>query len=557
MSKTIKLLGFLLIVPLSLMALSDKELAISIDLSGKQRMLSQKMTKESFLIRSNIDKSLNIENLTKSSQLFDKTLVGLLNGDKSLELVATKNKEIIKQLKKVQELWKPFYQEIHSIVSGKGTKHSYEVLESTNLSLLKEMNIAVGLYSSQKKGSKELSLANDINFAGKQRMLTQRMGKDLLFINNDLKKKLYLKDLKESQKLFTEILDGLLHGNKTLKLSGTKLPKIVKQLNVIKKRWEDDQALLKNATQNKELKKAIDELDRLLIEMNKGVELYTQSVNRQKQRLKFASLIGSFMDKSKILKKRVNLSGKQRMLTQQMSKLVLLISSNINKKENIAKLIEVSTLYNKTLNAFKEGDKDLGCMAVNQAEIKEQIVVVKKEWVPFYKHIQNIINEKDKDGRSLAYVIDNNEKLLVVSDALVKKFETSNKSLNYLDKARLHIVNIAGRERMLTQKMTKEKLLIIKGKSKNSIKLKKTIKLFDTSLMALLKGNKELSVVKSSNKKIITQLNVVVKIWNRLKPLYEKENLNTKELALIINENPILLKEMNKMVKLAEVEVEY
>jgi methyl-accepting chemotaxis protein len=110
---------------------------------------------------------------------------------------------------------------------------------------------------------------------------------------------------------------------------------------------------------------------------------------------------------------------------------------------------------------------------------------------------------------------------------------------------------------MLTQKMTKEKLLIIKGKSKNSIKLKKTIKLFDTSLMALLKGNKELSVVKSSNKKIITQLNVVVKIWNRLKPLYEKENLNTKELALIINENPILLKEMNKMVKLAEVEVEY
>jgi len=557
MFKTIKLLGFLLIVPISVMALSDKELALSINLSGKQRMLSQKMTKESFLIRLDIDKQVNIENLTKSSQLFDKILNGLLKGDESLNLMISKNKEIDAQLKKVQEIWKPFYKEIQQVISGNATDASYEMLEKNNLTLLKEMNSVVGLYLSQKKGNTKLKLANDINLAGKQRMLTQRMGKDLLFINNNLKKDIYLKDFKASQKLFTETLDGLLKGSKTLNLSGTKLPKIVTQLKVIEKLWKDDQVLLKGAITNKELKKAIAELDRVLVEMNKGVTLYTQSVNRQKQRLQFASLIGNFMDKSKILKKRVNLSGKQRMLTQRMTKLALLISSNIDKESNRKKLIEISDLYNKTLNAFKKGDKDLGCIATNEEEIKKQIVVVEKEWTPFYKHIQNISNGSDKDGSSLAYIISNNEKLLQLSDNLVKKFEASNKSLNYLDKARLHIVNIAGRQRMLTQKMTKEKLLIVKGKKENSAKLEKTIKLFDTSLTALIKGDKELALVKSSNKKIISQLEIVANIWKDLKPLYEKTKLNTKDLAVIIKKNPLLLKEMNAMVKLAELEVEY
>ena len=80
------------------------------------------------------------------------------------------------------------------------------------------------------------------------------------------------------------------------------------------------------------MKKAIAGLDKILVEMNRGVFIYTQSINRQKQRAKFASLISSFMSNSNILKKRVNLSGRQRMLTQRMTKLAILVSSNINKK---------------------------------------------------------------------------------------------------------------------------------------------------------------------------------------------------------------------------------
>ncbi|MCK4442577.1 MAG: type IV pili methyl-accepting chemotaxis transducer N-terminal domain-containing protein, partial [Sulfurovaceae bacterium] len=45
-----------------------------INLAGKQRMLTQKMTKEALFIAKGIDVKENIENLKKTVSLFDKTL---------------------------------------------------------------------------------------------------------------------------------------------------------------------------------------------------------------------------------------------------------------------------------------------------------------------------------------------------------------------------------------------------------------------------------------------------------------------------------------------------
>jgi len=539
-----------------LFALSDKELAISINLAGKQRMLTQKMTKEAFLIRSNIDKKSNIEKLKNSSELFDKTLKGLINGDSSLHLTPTKNQKIQNQLQEVNKLWQPFYKEIQKVISTNASKSSYQFLEQNNLKLLKEMNKAVEMYASLNKGNSKLKLANDINLAGKQRMLTQKMGKDLLFIDNHFKTKKYLKDFKKSRKLFTRTLNGLFNGDKKLNLVGTNLPQITTKLYKVQKLWKAHQPILDRATKRKDIQEAINGLDNILVEMNKAVIEYTKSVNRQKQRLKFASIINSFMNKNNTLKRLVNLSGKQRMLTQRMAKLAILVSSNIDKKDNIKKLEKFSSLYDKTLNGFKNGDKELQIKFIKKPSIQNQVKVIEKKWQPFYKSVKDII-KNGKDKKALEYIIDHNEELLKASNELVKRYEKLNKSQNYLDKARLHIINVAGRERMLTQKMTKEKLLIVKGEKGYSSKLQKSINLFDSSLKALINGDSSQTIVKPTNKRIKEQLEKVAIIWKKLKPLYQKKRNSTKELVIIINENPILLSQMNKMVKMAEVEIEY
>ena len=551
------LLAFLLLFSNSLFALSDKELASSINLAGKQRMFIQKMTKEALLIHANLNKKDNLNNLKHTTQVFDQTLKGLINGDKSLNLVPIKDNFIQKELNIIDRLWQPFYRNIKAILSSKAKESNYEFLEKNNMNLLKEMNKVVKLYIAENSNNRKFKLANDINLAGKQRMLTQRMAKDLLAISNNLDKEKHIKDLKKTRTLFTQILKGLLNGDKNLNLKGTKLPKIVEQLNVVHKFWKDIQALLDNALKGNDKEKVITELDNISVEMDKAVTLYTKSLNREKQRLQLASILGNFINKNKIIKKRVNFSGRQRMLVQRMTKLSLLISSNINKKSNIQKLIKYSKLYDKTLNAFKNGDKDLGCIPTNNKKIIKEIEIVKKEWKPFYKNIQTIIDDKDKDKKALSYLIKKNESLLKKSDDLVKVYEKSNKSENFLEKARVHIVNIAGRERMLSQKMTKEKLLIFQGKKEYINKLKGTIKLFDNSLTALINGDVKKDIIKPTNKQIKEQLTKVVNIWSKIKPLYEKEKLTTKELAIIIKQNPILLSEINKMVSLAENQREY
>jgi len=265
--------------------------------------------------------------------------------------------------------------------------------------------------------------------------------------------------------------------------------------------------------------------------------------------LRMASIINDVMSVQDTIKNRVNLSGRQRMLTQRMTKLALLVSSNIDSDNNKKSLMEVTTLYGKTLNDFKNTD--------NQ-DIKNQILVIEGAWKPFLKNIKHIAEGQDKEGTALTYVISNNEALLKESNILVDKFEKSNTSQNYIEKAMVSIVNIAGRQRMLTQKMTKEKLLIIqKGQDQYENKLVKTIKLFDDSLVLLKHGNSEQKIVKPSNQKIITQLNKVDNLWKDLKPLYEKKKPSSKEMTSIINKNPILLREMHKMVQMAELELEY
>ena len=285
-----------------------------------------------------------------------------------------------------------------------------------------------------------------------------------------------------------------------------------------------------------------------LITMLGLVLIYPSLVTATNIQLDMASLVDDLMETSDGIKTKINLSGKQRMLTQRMTKLALLISLNINKDKNKKSLMTFANLYNDTLEGFKGKD---------DKAINAQIVVIEKAWKPFFKNVKTVVDGKDKDGKALDYLIGNNEALLKESNILVTKYEEGNKSQNYMEKAMVSIINLAGRQRMLTQKMTKEKLLCVKGKSENSAKLEKTVKLFDDSLTSLMKGNTKKKISKPSNKKIKDQLDKVASIWKELKPIYENKKPTAKELAVVIKKNSVLLKEMNIMVKMVENETEY
>jgi methyl-accepting chemotaxis protein len=112
-----------------------------INLAGRQRMLTQKMTKEVMFIAS----GLNVRDDVKATkQLFDRTLNGLINGDSKLGLPAAKTDGILAQLHKVDGLWGKFQSAIDGAANnGFASEEHKKGLYSMSLKILKEMNKGV------------------------------------------------------------------------------------------------------------------------------------------------------------------------------------------------------------------------------------------------------------------------------------------------------------------------------------------------------------------------------------------------------------------------------
>jgi len=94
----------------------------------------------------------------------------------------------------------------------------------------------------------------------------------------------------------------------------------------------------------------------------------------------------------------INIAGKQRMLTQKISKNIFYINYNSNK--DFYELNAATDEFIKGLNTLKHGNEDKNIQAAPIFKIKTQIIVVDKLWSSFYEDIQNfkiITNSNDKD----------------------------------------------------------------------------------------------------------------------------------------------------------------
>lgn len=127
----------------------------AINLAGRQRMLSQKMSKEAYMYvtAENVtDRDQAKGDLQKTATLFETTLTGLLNGDASQGLKAVSDQATKNKLLEVQGLWKSFSRQVSACVTSEHgseqAKTAILEIKTTNIPLLKTMNEAVGLYES-------------------------------------------------------------------------------------------------------------------------------------------------------------------------------------------------------------------------------------------------------------------------------------------------------------------------------------------------------------------------------------------------------------------------
>lgn len=265
--------------PIMAHALSSQDMGRVINLAGKQRMLTQKMSKEAFFIAKDVSASVNKVALTKTAALFDKTLNGLISGDADLKLPKTEDPAIVEQLNVVMGLWNEFKKSIHAVATGNTSPEVLNKIATENIPLLKNMNKAVQMYAKASGSKLDAGMATTLNLAGKQRMLTQKMTKEFLMLANNIDAAGSKKSMNATVALFEKTLTGLVKGDADLGLPGTSDAAIIAQLGVVTKIWADYKPVLSAAdTSDAALKKAEELNIPLLKNMNKAVKMFEQSI---------------------------------------------------------------------------------------------------------------------------------------------------------------------------------------------------------------------------------------------------------------------------------------
>ncbi|RME44597.1 MAG: hypothetical protein D6795_17685 [Deltaproteobacteria bacterium] len=263
-------------------AATAKAFGTAINLAGRQRMLTQKMSKEFLLVALGVDVEGNRKNLRQTIDLFDGTLKQLLTGDASAGIPAPPDPAIETQLQKVADLWGKFKPAVAQALSQtKIPREAIDTVERLNLPLLREMNEAVGLYeaASAKAGFK--SLGKVVNIAGRQRMLTQKMAKEAFLIALGVHPDKNREMLKKTRDLFENSHRALLAGDAAQGLPPTKDPAIRAQMETVGKLWKEyrqaiDQVLGASSVPDDLIRKIAALNPKVLAEMHKAVGMYAR-----------------------------------------------------------------------------------------------------------------------------------------------------------------------------------------------------------------------------------------------------------------------------------------
>lgn len=259
---------------------TTEEKAAVLNLAGKERMLTQKISKDILHIRSEID------DLKRNIDEFNQILTGLLKGDPKHHLVKTADLAILKQLNKVSELWQPFRENVEAVLAGDISSERVDKITQQNMPLMENMNSVVDLYEKAFFNSLEPGMATTLNLAGKQRMLSQKMAKEAQLVLRDVKPEENRANLKESMSLFDKTMKGLLEGDSELGLPGTQEDTpIYKQLMANDKIWHAYKPVLEKIVSNnnstdEQREASIAEARRinliLLMNLHRTVNMYEQ-----------------------------------------------------------------------------------------------------------------------------------------------------------------------------------------------------------------------------------------------------------------------------------------
>lgn len=245
---------------------------------------------------------------------------------------------------------------------------------------------------------------------------------------------------------------------------------------------------------------------------------------------------------------KINLSGRQRMLTQRIAASACFATLGVQLEDQMAVLVDASTLYASTLDGLQFGNEEMGMLPEQDSNVLAEIQATRDIWADFSKHIEMTSSE---DMNSTLVLMELSVPILIQSDKVVKALVASRGKSDASAKLG-QTIDLAGRQRMLSQRMAKAACAAVGGMfpSSSIAELAQAKAEFEQALVQLEGGSD--SVLAPPSAAIEAQLAVVREIWTEVSGLLQSVTdgnlLNQDELSVIAARSTDLLVEMNKAV---------
>ncbi|ADV46737.1 type IV pili methyl-accepting chemotaxis transducer N-terminal domain-containing protein [Nitratifractor salsuginis] len=230
--------------------------------------------------------------------------------------------------------------------------------------------VSLGLFTSMGCAIEIKSLAQAVNEAGRQRMLTQRMLKDYTMIGIGDTFGNPKEDLKKVMETFEDHLQGL--------TAFAKDEETKKSLEEQRKLWEPIKKMLAEPPTKEKATELQEKLDQLLKAADHTTKLFAKQTGKESGEI-------------------INISGRQRMLSQRMAALYMLKVWGINDPKFKEKMDAAMKLFGDSLERLRKSD-------LNTDQINQLLDRVKKNFMFFQvmnksqnRFIPSLIYKKSND----------------------------------------------------------------------------------------------------------------------------------------------------------------
>lgn len=230
---------------------------------------------------------------------------------------------------------------------------------------------------------------------------------------------------------------------------------------------------------------------------------------------------------------KVNIAGSNRLWTQRAGFISFMIKDGHPDQEMLRTAINrIDTNLQALDTGGTVGDSNIDPIP---SDARDELTTVQNDWEKFKANAETVINEdpySTEYQQALQYVVNNNNELLKESNDVVVAYTALPNSGEYSDE-----INIAGRQRMLGQRISKHVLAIstsslkqgteardlLKNQDSEELQmhrsnLEKDINEFDAALRALESGGRHNGVIlKRAPPSVQTEISNVKQIWTPFK----------------------------------------